>query len=231
MSDILQNLKDDVFKTMNCINIGVIQSFDESDQTATIRLALKRVLSISEDGTREIQERPILVKCPVVTLFGGATFISFPISKGDECLVLFNDREIDNWWHTGAISTPTSPRTHDISDGIALVGVRSLQNSIQNYLTNGIRLSHSIAKIDITQDQIDTVASLFVHTGDLRVTQDLRIEGGTEFVGNVTGDSGGVINLGSDLTQQSGKVLKAGNGATGSFTSVTVADGIVTGGT
>jgi hypothetical protein len=200
MTDVLENWKRDTQLSINCIQIGIIQAFDSARQTATIQLAIKQVKEIKPDGTRVLVEYPLLLQCPVVTLFGGVDFMSMPVTVGDNCIVFFNDREIDNWFTDGGVQAPTSGRAHDLSDAIALVGVRSLQNSIATYLANGIRLSHGTGddrtRIDLTDALISSVATLWEHTGDLTVT-------GT---------------------------LKAGNGATGTFSSVTVEDGIVTGG-
>lgn len=247
LSALMSELKKDIFNNLNCINVGIIQSFDEADQTATIRVAIKRVIEIKDDGTKVLRERPLLLKCPVVILFGGSTYMTFPIAEGDECLVLFNDREIDNFWTTGSVEAPSSPRAHSASDAIALVGIRSLQKSIENYLTTGIRLSHETARIDLTQDQIDSVASLFLHTGDFEATGDAAVGGSIDvtvdgdFGGDVSvagnlsvvGDmkgTGGTITIDDNIVQTPGNTLSAGNGASGTFTTVTVVDGIVTGG-
>jgi hypothetical protein len=49
-----------------------------------------------------------------------------PIAADDTCLVLFNDRNMDDWYLTGKISAPADNRIHSIADGIVLVGIRSL---------------------------------------------------------------------------------------------------------
>jgi len=216
---------------INCIQIGIVQAFNSSNQTATVQIALKQVKEIAPDGTRTLVEYPLLLQCPVVVLYGGADFISMPITAGDNCLIFFNDREIDNWFSDGGVQAPTSGRVHDLSDGIALVGIRSLQNSILTYLANGIRLSHGAGatgtRIDLKDSLISSIATLFEHTGNM------RIDGNLSVVGNMTGEGGGSGNLQiiSDITQTPGRTLKAGNGATGVFNTVTVEDGIVTGGT
>jgi hypothetical protein len=52
-----------------------------------------------------------------------------PIQEGDECLVLFNDRDMDNWYSGSSSSGVATPRLHSFSDGIILVGLSSLNNS------------------------------------------------------------------------------------------------------
>jgi hypothetical protein len=59
-----------------------------------------------------------------------------PIAAGDQCLVLFSDRNIDSWFKTGGEAAPFDARCHDISDGIALVGVNALPSTMQAYDDN-----------------------------------------------------------------------------------------------
>lgn len=217
--------------TLNAVQIGIIQSFDPSEQSATIRLVFKQVLSISPDGTRTLREHPLILKCPVMTLFGGESFINLPIASGDYCIVLFNDREMDNWFVNGGVQVPSSGRVHDLSDAIAIVGIRSLQNSITDFLANGIRLQFSEnSRIDITTDAINSIAALFTHTGSMIITQDLEVGGNFTVIGEVFGD-GGVLNINDTIQQAAGKSIHAGNGANGTFNIVTVVDGIVISGT
>ncbi len=237
LSDVLAGSKRDTFLDLNCINIGIIQSFDTAKQTASVQIALKTVTEIKPDGTKILKERPVLLECPVMVLFGGTAFISLPIQVGDECIVLFNDREIDNWFVNGGIQTPTTGRAHDVSDGLCIVGVRSLQNSIASYLANGIRLSYGggSARVDLQEAAINSLAALFTHTGDMLVHGDVEVDGNVLVDGNFTilgvaKGNGGTISIDDDVVQTPGKTLSAGNGATGTFNIVTVVDGIVTGG-
>jgi hypothetical protein len=202
LTDLLNVNNTEVSKNINCVQIGIIESFESATQTATIRLALKQVVEILPDGTRILQEYPLLLVCPVIFLYGGAAFLSMPVQVGDNCIVLFNDREIDQWYSNGGVQTPLSTRKHDLSDAIALVGIKNLQTNIADYLNNGIRLSYAAnSRIDLVSNAINTIAGLFTHTGNMRVTGECR--GGT---------------------------LRADNGATGTFDVVTVVNGIVTSG-
>lgn len=247
LTDLLNAVRNNVVTEINCINIGIIQDFDVATQTATIQLALKKVLSVDTDGTRTMQERSILKVCPVMVLFGGNSFLSMPIKKGDNCIVLFNDREIDEWFENGGIQTPISYRNHDLSDAIAIVGIRSLQDSISDYLSDGIRLSYnSASRIDLSEDLIESTALLLLQNGSVKITEDLEVEkdalikgnlhvqGGMQIDGQVTGNAG-TINVDANMAFSSGKtvsgaIIQSSNGATGSFNTVTVLNGIVIGG-
>lgn len=254
-TDLLDATKRNLSTEMNCINVGEIQEFDAATQVAKVQLLLKKVTAIFPDGTRTVEERPALWDVPCVTLFGGNAFLSMPIQVGDNCLVLFNDREIDQWFAKGGIQTPMTYRAHSVSDAIAIVGIRSLQNSITDYLAEGIRLSLSPEdRISITDGLIESIATLFKHNGNMQITNDLEvdrdtlikrnaliqgnvhIEEGLQVDGIVTGaGGGGTIAINANVTLGSGKtmsapVVSAGNGATGSYANVTVQNGIVIGG-
>lgn len=253
-SAILEGLKRQTQLSINCVQIGVIQAFDAATQLATIKISMKQVKDVLEDGTRTLQEYPLLLECPVVVLFGGNDFLSMPIAVGDNCVVLFNDREIDQWLYHGDGQSPVTARLHDISDAFALVGIRSLTRSIASYLANGIRLSHNNgnSKMDLKDGLIDTVATLFLQHGNMEVTGDLTVDGnglvkedlevqgdalvdGGLTVLGVTHGNAGTLTIDANATLTSGHTLTApvvnsGNGATGSFNFVTVVNGIVTGG-
>lgn len=201
MVDVLFNHKRDVEATMNCVQIGIIEAFNAEEQTADIKLALKKITNIEPDGTRIYAEHPLLLRCPVFVLYGGVGYMTMPIQPGDECIVVFNDREIDNWFTDGGVVAPTSLRTHDFSDAFAIVGIRSLQNSIAAYLTNGIRLSYNgTAKIDILDDQIESVAALFFHTGNVKIVGNVEVEGDVLVKGQLVTDVGGdTINYNSHI--------------------------------
>ena len=191
-------------------------------------LLIKAITDESPSGIKTYTERPLLLQVPVVTLFGGGSFLSMPITAGDTCILFFNDRDMENFIMDGGVGIPNSNRTHDISDAIAIVGIRDFQHSIAAYLTNGIRLQFaSNSKIDITNNAINSLAALFTHTGDARITGNLTVVGNLDVQGTGGTDT---ATIGCNLTQTAGKVLKAGNGATGTFNIVTVQNGIVTGG-
>ena len=132
---ILNGLKAEVMSGLNCHQVGRIESYNVATQTATVSITMKRVVFNKEqtlNGQLQLQSNlvdyPILVDCPVFVLFGGGARLTMPIQAGDTCLVLFGDRDIDNWFAAGTTQAPNSARTHRLSDGFALVGYRHQQN-------------------------------------------------------------------------------------------------------
>lgn len=145
--DAKMELRSDIFNTLNCHRIGIIQSFNADDQTATIQLVDMRVVA----GYEGTQFKPIsvLVDCPIYIHSGGGGWIDQPIATGDECLVLFNDRNIDLWLANGNIQAPENSRTHSLQDGLAIVGFHSQLKRITNFDPTKYGINYKNAKIQI----------------------------------------------------------------------------------
>lgn len=202
--NILKDLKNDIFKTLCCVKVGIIQEYDVATQTSSIEIGGKW----HNPYTDVWESYPILTQVPTQTL-GGASYIHCPINKGDECLVLFNDFMIDNWYRTGESQPTQFFRFHDISDGFAIVGVRSLPKSIQNLL-NVIVLFFS-ENSNITLDD----SGCNIKTPSTNITGTLTVQ--KAIVGNSTTTS----------------ELHSTHGASGSFSNaagqtLTIVDGIIT---
>lgn len=117
---------------------AIIISFDANKRTVSAQPTIQRVFSDGE-GKAGADNLPPCVDVPVVFPMGGGYELTFPINKGDECLLIFAERCIDSWFETGQPSEPADFRQHDLSDAFAIVGVRSLAN-IQPVWTEGVEL-------------------------------------------------------------------------------------------
>lgn len=137
---------------LNCHQWGTIVSFDPTKQTATVQLAALRKVPEIVDGvpTYVPKQYPLLTDVPVFVASGGTGHLTFAITAGDVCLVLFNDRDFDAFWSTGTVAPPASVRMHDLSDGLALVGFRPLTKLIAGYYTGGAELLGNGAKLRLS---------------------------------------------------------------------------------
>lgn len=149
LTDVLDAQTNQIFKTLNCVKVGKITRFDPSDKTAEIQILFKRVLPGGN-----IQSYPLLIDCPVFTLQGGTGALQMPIAVGDQCLVIFADRNIDAWFKTGSEVAPFNARAHDISDGFALVGVNALTSAMGDYSATELKLYNGLGKIGIEGGRI-----------------------------------------------------------------------------
>lgn len=149
--DLLNLFKTQLLTSFSAHHIGTVQSFDAAKQTATATINYKKTYFQKVDGVYGpvLVDYPILLDCPVICLGGGAGALTFPIEEGDECLVLFNDRDIDNWFAGGTGGPVATPRLHSFSDGIILVGVRSLANVLTDYDPARAVLKNGMAMVGV----------------------------------------------------------------------------------
>ena len=148
LASLLELHKKNTMAQINCHQVGEIVSFNPSTQTAEVQVKMTLV----RNG--EIMSYPLLIDCPCVVLCGSQGRVTFPISAGDSCLVLFNDRDIDNWYSGGQSMPPRTDRNHAFSDAIALVGIHNKQNQISDYLNNGTELKYGSSTIKLESNKV-----------------------------------------------------------------------------
>ena len=175
LEDIIKNSEEDVKYSLNCHRVGVIEAFYPETQTADIKMVDKGVQQF-EDGEKLI-DLPPLINCPVIISKGINGGLTFPINSGDTCLIIFNDRDLDNWLIDGLTQRPNTLRSHDFSDAIALVGLRNQINQITDYNNEETKLNYLDNKItiNITSIKLDNV-----NGGSIAVTNKLELKNGAE---------------------------------------------------
>lgn len=141
LKDLLDLVKRDIKKELNCHAVATVQSFTNgagtnspARLTATINYQ-KTTFELNDAGqyVPVLTPYPILVDCPVIVLGGGGARMTFPIAPGDECLVLFNDRDLDNWYQGATTLGVPTARMHSFADGIALVGLYNSNRAFSTY--------------------------------------------------------------------------------------------------
>ena len=165
LTTVLESVINKVGLDLNCIRVGIIQSFNADDLTATVSIVNKRTLGLNKDGTQKTRDYA-LVTAKVCYC---TPYMTYPIEPGEECILLFSDRELESWFTTGEVQPEAYPRMHDLTDCIAIVGLRSLAKMITIaadtlnlfYKTSSIQLKEGSIKIKtnkITLDNIDCIS-------------------------------------------------------------------------
>lgn len=121
---------------------GVIELFDPATQTAKIRIPLKRHIRNTDTSAETEDDWPILPAVPVWMPHAGGFHVTLPVAPGDECLVLFLERDVSRWYENSQEEAPETRRTHDISDGVALVGLNSKPQRIGSYNASDLEISN-----------------------------------------------------------------------------------------
>lgn len=175
LDDLLAEDRETIFSNINCVQIGRIEKVNDN-QTVEVSIQFLR-----RRPGGETARYPLLVDCPYIVWQGGDSFINMPIAPGNYCLILFNDRNIDDWWDTGNVAIPNDTRKHSLSDGIAIIGLNPGFQAL-SYDSSNIRIvgpSAGGAFININSDgsvDINAPAGLNI-TGDTEVTGMLTVSG------------------------------------------------------
>lgn len=150
---------------------GIIQSFDASAMTCTVKCAIRENIKNYDAGKYEDIELPLLQDVPIVFPSAGNYQITFPISQGDECVVLFADMCIDNWWLNGGIQNQFEKRRHDLSDAFCMPAKMSQSKKISSFNTNCLEIKNSASGVKI-ELQDDKVVADGVNIGKLKADYD-----------------------------------------------------------
>ncbi|MDF2636580.1 MAG: putative bacteriophage protein [Pelosinus sp.] len=169
---------------------GIIQSFNDDAQTVTVQIAIREKININGNITWE--EIPELLDVPLIVLGGGGYSVTFPFAQGDECLVVFGDNCMDAWWQSGGIQNQADKRRHDLSDGYAIVGLRSQPRVLSGYSTNTMQLRNDAgtAYFEIAGSAIN------IHGSSVTINGNTTIDG-KNFLGHT---HGGVMPGGSNTS-------------------------------
>ena len=133
-----------------------IIEYDYQTRKASVQPVLNRVYT---DGI--IEEMPIITNVPL--LFPGSSNItfSFPVNSGDYCLLIFSQRSLDQWLPTGGIVTPLDPRKFDLSDAIAIPGLRPFNETWQATSNNEFLIEFKGSQIKVLSN-----GDIILKTGD-----------------------------------------------------------------
>jgi len=132
---------------------GIISAFDPATQLASVQPAIRRVFKSEEaDGVETLipVDLPLLINVPVHFVRGGGFSMTFPVAVGDECLLVFCERSIDEWYTFGGVRDPGARRFHALSDAIAFVGISSAPNAIPSFATDGVEIKKDDGTAKIT---------------------------------------------------------------------------------
>jgi hypothetical protein len=124
--DYIETLRAAISQGINGLFVGLpgrVDSYNPVTQKASIKPLLKRAF-IDNAGNEGLDELPVLPDVPVIFPRGGGYYLSMPIEKNDNVLLLFCDRSIDTYMvSTGVVDLdPVDLREHDLSDAVAIPG-------------------------------------------------------------------------------------------------------------
>lgn len=152
---------------------GMITSYDEVKQRASVRCLVR-------DGEIDELNNRIAVGIPeindAIVMFVGAKNgrWTYPVSKGDTCLVSFCSSSMELWRQRGGEVDPGDDRRHDISDAVVIVGLHDflhvpttapldavVLHSLITIKLGGPTAAQSVPRGNALQAAINTVVDAF----------------------------------------------------------------------
>lgn len=185
---VMDSLKSNVRYNLNCIKIAIVEEFYPETLEVQCRIVNKKLMGLNNDGTQIVRDYPpIFARCH---FFGwGDVGITYPITKGMEGFLLFNDRELESWFINGGVNSLKYERCHDLTDAIFICGLHSKPNMIDfakecfniYYKKSNIVLNEEDIKIEVPETNLS-----FDKEKIAIKTKKISLEGDYEQTGNST---------------------------------------------
>lgn len=144
---------------------GKVTAYDRETQFADVEIQLYQ-----KANSGKLEPYPVIPNVPVKwpRAMGGSAFIHLPLQAGDDVLLVFAQRSIDNWKTQGGMSDPDDPRLHHLTDAYALVGGSALPDAFSPATDNAIEIVNDEASVQIFPDAIEIKKG----DADIRVASD-----------------------------------------------------------
>ncbi len=202
-----------ILKEVHTALPGIVTKFDKNTMTASVQPAIQRLIQLTGPNGIEtsVQDLPLCINVQVIFSRGGGYSTTYPIAVGDECLLLFSERCIDLWALRGGKQPPREIRFHSLSDGMAIVGLSSQPNKIENFYEEGIeiRKDDGSSAVRISQGNVEVIAQTKVTvtspeseiSGNATIKGNLKVEGNAEFDGTIENQG---VDIGLGHTHSNG---------------------------
>src|ERR1700679_994943 len=146
ISEVIKLHIDRVLLDLNVCLPGKIVSYNSSTQYANVQIQLYQEFT---DGSAIAPA--VIPNVPVrwPRANGGKIFMHFPLSPGDDVMLVFSQRSLDNWKTNGGMNRPADDRKHHATDAYAIVGGSALPDAFEPQTTDSIELVNGNASFII----------------------------------------------------------------------------------
>lgn len=196
---------------INCHRVGKILRFHKEDLTCDVQLL--ELLPTVTGGNMRYAE---LLDLPLIIEGTDTSHLTWGNIVGSECLVHFNDRDIDNWFKTGEEYLPNTIRVHNFSDGFVTLRPYNKLKVFQ-YDDQAVVLENTDSKIRITENTIQITnknLNFLIQGNTLTITGNVVVNGDITASGTITGQTDVIASGISGKSHTHGNVQN-GSGNTG----------------
>ena len=161
---------------------GKIVSFNPEEQTAVVQIAMEGYFQDQYTRNEKYTISPI-IDVPVHFPKAGGFSITMPVTEGDDCLLVFAQRGIDQWLYENKQEIGLVEDAHgaglqrmlDRTDALCFVGFSTIPAPITNFNPNDVELrnadSSQIISLKKNKDiSLVTTANVDIEAADVNIT-------------------------------------------------------------
>lgn len=187
IQEFVQQIRDEIDSRAADIHTAIparIISYDSSTSQVTVK-----PYGVFVSGNKSL-DYPMISGVPVVMPMsaGKSCGIAIPAAPGDDCLLIFSERDI-SCWLDGV--DPDISMTHALSNAIAICGLSRKQNAAVNQATEDsiVRLYNGESTIDLKRDSVvisQGNTQVCVKNGKITIDGTVSISGSLSVSGSIT---------------------------------------------
>jgi len=120
-ASLIQALTRKISSNLRVAMPATIEEYDFTTQKASVQIDIKELF----DNETSI-DYPVISDVPVIFPRSGGASFTMPINRGDNCLIMFLDRDLTAWLLGASKKKPNSQRMHDLNDAVIMMGLNPL---------------------------------------------------------------------------------------------------------
>lgn len=105
---------------------GKVVSYDRTLKKASVQPLIRRPRT-DASGNRVVESLPVINGVPVAFPGAGEFAMTWPLAAGDLVLLIFCHSSLDKWLDVGGEVDPLDPRRFNMSDAVAIPGIRTFR--------------------------------------------------------------------------------------------------------
>ena len=185
IQDLVSEIENTARELINNIHTaipGEIQEFDARHSLARVK-PIGKVVTFSGEKL----DYPLLTEVPVVFPFSESANIgiTFPVRKGDSCLVVISESELDEW-RNKAISE--MPLKFDLSSAICIPGLMKKLNSERAIKEKAVVINSKSSEIIVSPNAVSITAGggqIRVQDSGITIKGNLKVDGNIKAIGTI----------------------------------------------
>jgi len=120
-ANLIQTLSRKISSNLRVAMPATIEEYDYTTQKASVQIDIKELFN-NETSI----DYPVISDVPVIFPRSGGASLTMPVKRGDNCLVMFLDRDLTAWALGASKKKPNSQRMHDLNDAVIVMGLSPL---------------------------------------------------------------------------------------------------------